>query len=109
MKKIVIDGSQVKRRRDLKQRLNMETNFSNWYDSKADEYIDKVSGYKALDHFKEAEPNSDQLEIVIENSEELFKNATNTFGWFVEKVMKFNRRYQKKRDTDEAPIVLKLV
>ncbi|MEM9775359.1 MAG: hypothetical protein AAF902_12320 [Chloroflexota bacterium] len=109
MKQIVIDGSQVQRRRDLKNQLNMETGFANWYDSKADEYIDKVSGYKALDHFKEADSNSDQLEIVIKNSEELFKNATNTFSWFVEKVMKFNRRYQRKRDTDEAPIVLKLV
>lgn len=109
MKQIVIDGSQVKRRKDLKARLNMETNFANWYDSKSEEYIDKISGFKSLDHFKEADSGAEQLEIVIENSEELFKNATNTFSWFVEKVMKFNRRYQKKRGTEQAPIVLKLV
>ncbi len=109
MKKIIIDGAVFKKKSDLREEMRKIFKSNSWDGTNSDEFVDKVSGFSQVAHFKSADDSATQFLLVIQNSDALFENSPHTFRWLMQRIMKVNRAFKQRLNVDEALISMKLL
>ena len=109
MKKIIIDGTSVKKKSVLRKELKALFKSEDWEGTKLDEFVDRISGFSQVPYFKSADESPTQFMLIIKNSDELFEKSPSTFKWLMRNIMQVNRTFKEKLDVDEGLITMKLL
>lgn len=108
MKVIQLDGTAATSRREIKKILDAQVELEDWFDGKANEFVDRVSGFRNIPHFKALNEEKATYCIEITNTEEFMLRRGSLFRWLMRKVMRINRVHKEKQEVDTGLIMIKM-